>query len=443
MTIDTDLNDEIQDALLFFLLTDLKFLTQCRVKIESNIFKSSIQQRICQKIYSFFDAYKTIIGVKVDSIILPEFPENEQALIAQYLYKIFNGKYVKDYVYDKINLFISKRAWETALVSCVELLDRNDINNIEKIVYNVLNSKLGKSNISKNILTSDLKEFYTSEETGNICTPTGVKALDEVIGGFKYKELTIIVAPLNVGKSWFFVYTASKALLYGKDVLHITLEMSKQRVMERYLMRFAGVSDKKSNEVDIWSGKNRIKHIPDTIHNVPKIKQALATMNSFGGKLYIEEFPDKTLTVKKLENLLNDMELENGKLPDIVFVDGLQGLKYDENKRGDDWKALEDLSHQLRKISIERNVAMVTSTHSNRSAIGNKLVQAQDIRGSIDILNICDLGLSLNQTNEEMSLEQMRIFIMRSRTSIKWKQIRLYQNYTLGHFCVYSELINT
>ena len=163
-------------------------------------------------------------------------------------------------------------------------------------------------------------------------------------------------------------------------------------------------------------------------------------MNSFGGKLFIVEFPDKTLTIPKLESLINDMELEQGKVPDLIMVDGLQGLKYND-KRGDDWKALEELTHELRRITMERNLAVVTSTHSQRSAIGNKIAQAKDVRGSIDILNVADLGISINQTNEEYLLNQARLFVMRSRSSKKWAQIRVYQNYEMGNFCTFSELM--
>ncbi len=205
-------------------------------------------------------------------------------------------------------------------------------------------------------------------------------------------------------------------------------------------MRFAGVTDKPQEELNIWSGKEKIKFTPDHLGNAKKVKNSIKTMGSFGGQLIIAEYPDKTLTPSKIERLLNDMEIEQGKYPDLILVDGLQGLKYNTNGK-DDWQALEQLCHELRRIAMEKNIAVVTSTHSQRSAIGNKIVQAKDIRGSIDIMNVCDLGLSLNQTSEEYLLNQMRIFVMRSRTSKKWGQIRIYTNFDMGNFATYSELI--
>ena len=433
------LNASIQDGIIFLMLIDLKFLQICRKKIEPEIFISSIQQRICKIIFSFFDKYNAVINADTSEIILTEFQEEEQTSVAIYLNKLFSEIYIKDYILDKLNLFLNKRSWELALIQCVEYLDKDDIEGIKKEIKNALSKEIGHNDI-KNIFDEDLKEFYNNKYQGEICCPTGIKALDSLIGGIKYKELTLVVAPLNVGKSFFFIFLGSKALLYSKTVLYITNEMSKQQVKGRFFQRFAGVTDKPMGEIEIWSDNQRIKHESDNLLNAKKVKKSIDTMQSFGGKLYIAEFPDKTLTINKLESLLNDIEIVEGKCPELLLVDSLQGLKYSISGKAD-WKDLENLSHELRRIAMEKNIAIVTSTHSGRSSIGNKLVQAKDVRGSIDILNIADLGVSLNQTNEEYLLNQMRIFVMRSRSSKKWGQVKIHTNFDMGHFCVFSELM--
>ena len=435
------LSDDIQNGILFLILTDLKFLIICRNKINPDIFKSSIQKQICKISFDFYDKYGVTIGEKADEIILTNFPENEQTIIIAYLNKLFSEVYIKEYIFDKLDLFLRKRLWEKTLIESVELLDNNDIDGIEERVKKLLLDKMGYSN-TVNLLEEDLKGFYNDEYNGEICCPTGIKALDLIIGGLKRKELSVIVAPLNVGKSFFFIFLGSKALLYSKDILYITTEMSEHQVKSRFFQRFSGVTNKPMEELEIWSGKEKIRFKPDHLGNVNKVKKSLKAMRSFGGSLFLKEFPDKTLSIRKLENLISDLELAHGKSPDIILVDGLQGLKYNENKRGDDWKALEELSHELRRIAMEKNIAVVTSTHSQRAAIGNKIIQSKDIRGSIDILNVCDLAISINQTNEELLLNQARLFVMRSRSSKKWAQIRIYTNFDMGNFCTFSELMD-
>ena len=435
------LSDNIQDGILFFILTDIKFLKICKVKVDPSIFQSSIQQKICQIIYDYYDKYELLIADNID-VILEKFKESEQGSIVQYITKILSNTYAKQYIFDKLDNFISKRKWEKTLINCVGYLDDNNTDKIEKEVYELIKDKLGSFSSVKNVLDENLKDFYAISNKGNICSPTGIKELDKIIGGLKYKELFVIVAPLNVGKSWMFTYLGSKALLYGKDVLHITLEMSKHQTKERYFMRFAGVSDKNMDAIDVWdNGGKRVKIKPDNINNISKVGDSIEVMKGFGGKLYIEEYPDKTLTIKKLESLLNNMELENGKYPDLLLVDGLAGLKYENSKYDSDYKSLEMLTHELRRIAMERNMAVVVSTHSKRESISSKIIKADSIRGSIDILNVADIGVSLNQTPEEFTLDQLRIFVMRSRTSKKWAQVRCYTNFNMGHFCTYSEIV--
>src|SRR4030067_2977649 len=114
---DINLNNDISDGLFFFLLTDLKFLSICKAKLNPDIFQSTLQQQICKIIFEFFDKHETIINGNADTIILQEFPENEQGIVAIYLNKIFSSTYIKSYIQEKLDLFIQKRGWEKALIT--------------------------------------------------------------------------------------------------------------------------------------------------------------------------------------------------------------------------------------------------------------------------------------------------------------------------------------
>src|SRR3972149_2444209 len=194
------LSENIQDGIIYYLLTDLKFLSICKTKLDPAIFQSTLQQQICKIIFSFYDKHNATIDTSADTIILQEFPENEQGIVAVYLNKIFSLTYIKSYIQEKLDLFIQKREWEKALIKCVEDLDNDDIDSIENRVYKIIRNKFSYSDV-QNVLEENLKDFYHTIHEGVICSPSGVKALDQVIGGFKYKELAIIVSPLNVGKS--------------------------------------------------------------------------------------------------------------------------------------------------------------------------------------------------------------------------------------------------
>ena len=52
-------------------------------------------------------------------------------------------------------------------------------------------------------------------------------------GGLPNKTLNIALAGTGVGKSLFMCHVASSALLGGKNVLYITLEMAEEKIAER------------------------------------------------------------------------------------------------------------------------------------------------------------------------------------------------------------------
>src|SRR3990172_5989571 len=145
------LSENIQDGILYYLLTDLKFLSICKTKLDPAIFQSTLQQQICKIIFEFFDKHETIINGNADTIILQEFPENEQGIVAVYLNKIFSSTYVKSYIQEKLDLFIQKREWEKALIQSVEDLDNDNIAAIEDRVYRIIRNKFSYSDV-QNVL---------------------------------------------------------------------------------------------------------------------------------------------------------------------------------------------------------------------------------------------------------------------------------------------------
>ena len=52
-------------------------------------------------------------------------------------------------------------------------------------------------------------------------------------GGLPNKTLNIALAGTGVGKSLFMCHVASSALLQGKNVLYITMEMAEEKIAER------------------------------------------------------------------------------------------------------------------------------------------------------------------------------------------------------------------
>lgn len=429
---------ELQNQILYLFLTDLSFIKTCKNRIKPEYFTSEIQQVLVEIIFGFFEEFNDVPKEHILDIIKDVVKEKGIETYTNYINNLLNLNPVKFFVIKELDKFIQHRNWEISLVKCVDYLKENDFESIEKIVVSNLRDKIIYADV-KNVLEEDLSSFYNSREDEKVI-PTGIKALDKLIRGLKKKELSVFVAPLSVGKTWCMIHLGSKALVYGKDVLHITLEMSRHEIKSRYLMHFAGVVNKEKNEIEVWEGNEKSLIVPDLITNIKKVKKSISIMKKYGGKLFILGYPNDVFTINTLESILNFIEIEQDKPLDMVIIDGADGMRYDKNFR-QEWEKGTKIYENLRRIGVERDLAMVTVSHSGRDSLGKKLITSKDTKGTIDKLNIADLGISINQTVEEYLNQQARLFVMRNRSEVKWKQILINQNYNLGHFCVYSELI--
>src|SRR5262249_62133973 len=71
----------------------------------------------------------------------------------------------------------------------------------------------------------------------------GLPLIDTVVGGLQLKQLSIILADTNVGKSFLLTHISGAALKKQRKVLHVTLEMSLARTLLRYFTNLAEPQD--------------------------------------------------------------------------------------------------------------------------------------------------------------------------------------------------------
>lgn len=122
-------------------------------------------------------------------------------------------------------------------ITRTELIDR---------AYQALDEASGVAEVTGSVTAADLiVPMLDSLEAGPdeaMGIPTGWRDLDEVIPGFRPGEVTIIGARPSTGKSVILLNIgAYAALCLGKQILAVTLEMSRSEYMERLLSAEAGV----------------------------------------------------------------------------------------------------------------------------------------------------------------------------------------------------------
>lgn len=240
----------------------------------------------------------------------------------------------------------------------------------------------------------------------------GFPLLDAYIndGGPCRGETFIWMAPVNRGKSIFLVHNGVTSVMAGRNVLHITLEMSEHQTAQRYMGAFTQ------------------EPMKGHIENREKIEQKLFKVkDSTTGSLVLVQYPPETISVDTIYQLIATLKRTRNWVPDVLIVDYLELMisrsSYDNRE---DYDRQKKVAVQLRELAINENMVVFTATQTNRDGLGGK-GDHQDSSGSEVIgmnkaaesygkMMSADYVVSLNQNDkDEKPHGRYRLFIAKNR----------------------------
>lgn len=233
--------------------------------------------------------------------------------------------------------------------------------------------------------------------------PIGIANVDSRLGGgLGGGELGVIVAPAKGGKTNTLVHLGASAARAGKKVLHISLEIHKDRVLQRYDQCIGGFT----------------KH---EVQDPRRVKTSREIIRKAGGNIVIRDCSHEKFTAQRLDNLLSRLEVA----PDMIIVDYVGLMASDRNIEGRRFE-ISDACKELRRIASDRGIPVWTASQSNRSSFTEE-VGPQHIAEDISIVQTCDLAIFLILTPILIEAGKMvwRVF---SRNDGDWKET-LYCNF--------------
>lgn len=254
--------------------------------------------------------------------------------------------------------------------------------------------------ISSLSTVDDEKDFFDrweeiAEDSERLQTgfiSTGHRDLDKIIGGGYLKgDLFMLWGVDGLGKSWLAIQFGMKAITQGRRVLHITNEMMKQDVEERYLALFS--------QVNTQAFTSNIAHIRDL----------QKTHQSMRGLLKVQ-FMDLGSTSADIRAILQEAILE-GHPYDLVILDYVDKFEPARNLRGDDWLRLEHLFEELAALSKmtgdhNLNPAICAVTHANADADGKAMPKGRKALGRSRMGKSKNVDFSLVMGQDDKWAEQ-------------------------------------
>ena len=320
--------------------------------------------------------------------------------------KLDETQYNDDWLMDTTEKWCKERAIYLALMDSIKIADGQDKTRTKDAIPHIMSEALGTcfdDTVGHDYLldADDRYDFYHKTEDK---IPFDLEYFNKITkGGLPSKTLNIALAGTGVGKSLFMCHVASAALMQGRNVLYITLEMAEEKIAERI----------DANLLDL-----NIKQLSDPLFTKNQFRTKVdALTQKTRGRLVIKEYPTASAHVNHFKSLLNELSMKRGFAPDIIFIDYLNicaSARY-KNAVVNSYTYVKSIAEELRGLAVEHNVPIVSATQTTRSGYGSSDVDLQDTSESFGLPATADLMFALISTEDLENMGQIMVKQLKNR----------------------------
>ena len=376
--------------------------------IKDDYFEDQKQRIIFEEISSFIQKYNKLATKEILSIEVEKRSDINDTIFAEIVDVIssFEDEVGElDWLVDSTEKWCRDRAIYLALMESIQLADGKDESKGRDAIPSILSDALSVSfdNHVGHDYLEDYEARFESYHRKEDRIPFDLEYFNKITkGGLPNKTLNIALAGTGVGKSLFMCHVASSALIEGKNVLYITLEMAEEKIAERI--------DANLLNVNIQDITDLPKPMFDTkVEDLAKKTQ---------GTLIIKEYPTASAHCGHFKSLLNELALKKSFRPDIIFVDYLNicaSSRYRANANVNSYSYIKAIAEELRGLAVEANLPIVSATQTTRSGYGSSDVELTDTSESFGLPATADLMFALISTEELEGLNQILVKQLKNR----------------------------
>ena len=380
-------NIEAEQSVIGSILLSNEIFDEINTIISSKNFYDPMHQKI-------FSAIESLIfkGMLANPITLKNYFENEkdEINVPEYLVKItkFSSSARQAIEYSKIiyDMFvrrelikISETTIDVAKLNDLNISGQSIIENSEKLLFDLaekgsFNSSIIKFDDAVKLTIEMASNAYKNEE-GIVGVPTGLRDLDDRLGGLHQSDLVIIAGRPSMGKTALatnIAFNAATKIQENKKrstVAFFSLEMSSEQLSTRILAEQARI---KSN--DIRRGKISDEQFDKFIETSKNISEL---------PLFIDETP--AISIAALSNRARRIKRIYGL--DLIVIDYIQLMRAVNTKDGR-VQEISEITQGLKALAKELSVPVLALSQLSRAVEqrDDKKPQLSDLResGSIE-----------------------------------------------------------
>jgi len=389
------MSENLNKTILRSLLTNEDYLRQVVPFLKPVYFEGSLKV-IFRQVAGFVEKHNTLPTLEAFRIDLEQNEKISDDMfteVSALLPEIFAPVDIdKDFLIEKTEKWCQERALHIAIMESINILDGKHEKMTKNAIPDILSEALGVAfdvNIGHDYIDNaeDRFDFYNRVEEK---LPFDIDNFNKITkGGLPDKTLNIALAGTGVGKSLFMCHVGANALLQGKNVLYITMEMAEERIAERI----------DANLLDIPI--DQLDKLPKTMFSEKINGLAKKTV----GKLIVKEYPTGSAHVGHFRALLKELMLIRSFFPGIIFIDYLTICSSSRMKSMggaiNSYTYIKAIAEELRGLAVEFNVPVMSATQTTRSGYGNSDPGLEDTSESFGLPATADLMFAL-VSNEEL-----------------------------------------
>ena len=385
---------EFQIKCISGLVSDKTFIERISDILEPDSFETDAHKFIVKETISYFLQYKdlptlAVFKVKVDSI------ENDllkQSVVEQLrlVYQKISDTDLK-YIKEQFLEFCKNQKIKNAIMESVDHLKSGQYDKIKHVVDLAMKAGMERNIGHEYMVDIDKRMSMMARKS----IKTNWTEVDNIMdGGLAGGELGIITACAGSGKSWVLAKMGAEAMRQGKNVLHYTLELNENYVGLRYDACFTGI--------DFQNIRNNIDIVKKKIAEVP-------------GKLIIKYFPIKTVSAHSLKLHAERIQTLGTKV-DMIIVDYADILRPSQSERNSNsYSEAGGIYEELRGVAGELQVPIWSASQSNRAAMDEDIIQANNISDSYRKIMTADFVMSLSRKMSDKQANTARFHVIKNR----------------------------
>ncbi len=403
------MNYNVEQTILRSLLTDEQYMRKVLPFVKPEYFEG-VYRQLYKEVGKFVAKYNKLPTAEAFKIELDQsshFTDEQYRHAIEIVPHIFLKEEVDDkWLLDTTEKWCQDRAVHNAIMESIKIIDGKHETLSKNAIPDVLQKALAVSfdtNIGHDYIENaeERYEFYHAQEER---IPFDLDYFNRITkGGLPNKTLNIALAGTGVGKSLFMCHVAAAAMVQGRNVLYITLEMAEERIAERI--------DANLLDVPIDQLENLSK---------PMLKNKVEDLTKKGnGKLIIKEYPTGQANASHFRALLNELKLKKNFIPELIFIDYLN-ICASSRMKGmggaiNSYSYIKAIAEELRGLAVEFNVPIISATQTTRSGFGNSDPGLEDTSESFGLPATADLMFALVSNEELAANNQIMVKQLKNR----------------------------